>query len=98
MAPASRPPDSSVAPAAVTTASPQHALLDSLAEIATTHVNEQLMALATRLAGALLDGSAMPPDAGDIQQRIRAGNLLQSNSYAFFHLASTGFARAVSAE
>ncbi len=66
---------------------PQLALLDSLAELTANFANEHMMELASRLAASLQDTSQ--GDNVTQLQRVRAGNLLQKNAYAFFHLAST---------
>ncbi|MDC8759966.1 DUF1631 family protein [Janthinobacterium fluminis] len=76
---------------------PRHALLESLIGIASQHVNEQLLALAGRLAAALLDAGGAG-DARAVHRRFKAGNLLKSNSYAFLHLASAKLERAVRLE
>ena len=79
-------------------AASQHALLESLVDIVTKHANEQLIALATRLVSALLDVSDASIDARAVFQRVKSGNLLKENSYAFFHLASTGLEKALQKE
>jgi hypothetical protein len=65
-----------------------HAQLDSLVEIATGHVNEQLTALVHRLVAALLDVSDPLLDAHTVYHRVKSGNLLKHNSYAYLHLAT----------
>jgi hypothetical protein len=67
----------------------QHALLDSLVGVVTKHANEHLVAMTGRIVAALLDVSSATLDAKSVFQRIKSGNLLKSNSYAFFHLAAT---------
>ncbi len=78
--------------------SPQHAAVEGLVGIATKHVNDQLSVLTLRLVSALLDDVDMAADTRTIQQRIRAGNLLKANSYAFFHLASSCVEKALRKE
>ncbi len=80
------------------TVSPRHALLETLIAIVTQHVNEQLMPMAQRFAAALIDQTEMSDEGRTIYQRIKAGNLLKTNGYAFFHLASTEVERAVRLE
>ncbi len=68
----------------------QHAQLESLVAIATKHFNEQIMSVATRLVGAMLDVSeVIDPRQGYL--RVKSGNLLKENQYAFVHLATTEF-------
>ena len=78
--------------------SPQQAAVEGLVGIATQHVNDQLSALTLRLVSALLDDVDMAADTRSIQQRVRAGNLLKTNSYAFFHLASSCLDKALRKE
>ncbi len=78
-------------------ASPR-AELDSLVEIATRHVNEQLMPMINRLVAALLDVSDPAIDAHNVYHRVKSGNLLKNNGYAFFHLACTELERSLRKE
>ena len=64
-----------------------HAQLDSLVQIATGHINEQLMPMVTRLVAAMLDVSDPSLDAHSVYHRVKSANLLKNNSYAWFHLA-----------
>ncbi len=66
---------------------PQLAVLDSLAEATTNFANEHLMSLVKRLA-SVLQGTAAGNGVNQLQC-VKAGNLLQKNAYAFFHLATT---------
>jgi hypothetical protein len=72
--------------------------LDSLVEIATRHVNEQLMPMINRLVSALLDVADPALDAPNVYHRVKSGNLLKNNSYAFFHLACTELERGLRKE
>lgn len=77
-------------------ASSRHAVLEELIGIALRHAGEQYLDLASRLAGALIDG-----DDGDtrlIQRRIRAGNQLRNRNFAFLHLATTTLEQALRRE
>jgi hypothetical protein len=65
----------------------QHALLESLVAIATKHFNDQILGVTQRLVGALLDAGEL--DAKAVYQRVKSGNLLKENSYAYVHLATT---------
>jgi hypothetical protein len=73
----------------------QHELLDSLIAIVTKHCNEQMLSLSTRLVASLLDVDDPRLDAKTVFQRVKSGNLLKENSYAFVHLASTGLEKAL---
>ncbi|SHG69620.1 DUF1631 family protein [Massilia sp. CF038] len=73
----------------------QHELLDSLIAIVTKHVNEQLKGVTTRLVASLLDIEDPRLDARQVFQRVKSGNLLKENSYAFIHLASGGLDKAL---
>ena len=81
-----------------TTVPSPHAQLDSLLEIATGHANEQLMATVNRLVAALLDVSDQTLDAATVYHRVKSGNLLKNNGYAYFHLACTGLESALRKE
>jgi hypothetical protein len=72
--------------------------LDSLVEIAIRHVNEQLMPMINRLVAAMLDVSDPALDAPSVYHRVKSGNLLKNNGYAFFHLACTELERALRKE
>jgi hypothetical protein len=75
-----------------------HALLDSLVGIAARHAGEQMMGMAGRMAAALLDVTDPALDARAVYLRVKSGNLLKNNSYAFFHLASTTLEQALRAQ
>jgi hypothetical protein len=66
----------------------QHALLDSLVGIVVKHANGQLLDVAGRMVNAMLDLNAPGLDAREVYQRVKSGNLLKENSYAFVHLAA----------
>ena len=66
----------------------QHALLASLVGIVTKHANEQLTGLCNRLVSSLLDVDSPHLNAREVFQRVKSGNLLKENSYAFIHLAA----------
>ncbi|UOD29760.1 DUF1631 family protein [Massilia violaceinigra] len=76
----------------------RHELLETLLGSVTKHVNDQLMAVATRLVAALLDVTDPALDARTVFLRVKAGNLLKNNTYAFFHVAASGIVRAMRAE
>lgn len=64
---------------------PRHALLENLIEIVHRHLSEQFLDFTTRVAAALVDGD-IDGDVREIQARIRAGNLLRSDHYAYLSL------------
>jgi hypothetical protein len=70
--------------------SPQHALFDSLAEATANYANEHMMAMVGRFATSLQDTTQ--GDSITLLSRVRAGNLLQKNAYAYFHIAATELA------
>jgi len=74
-------PTSSAPKKAVT---PRHALLENLISLVNKHVSEQFNELATQWAASLLDGN--DADAKSVQARLRAGNYLRSDHYAFLGL------------
>lgn len=72
-------PTSSAPKKAVT---PRHALLENLISLVNKHVSEQFNELSTKWAASLVDAT----DADDVkvlQARLRAGNLLRTDHYAF---------------
>jgi hypothetical protein len=79
-------------------AAPAHAQLDSLVQLATAHLNEQLMPMVARLAAAMLDVSDPSLDAHSVYHRVRSANLLKHNSYAWFHLACAELERGLRKE
>lgn len=75
-------------PAARKAAADQGATLDELVGIACRHAGGLLMDMANRMVVALLDMTTAGADAALAGRRIRSGNLLKENAYAWFHLAS----------
>jgi hypothetical protein len=80
-----------------TVPSPQ-AQLDDLVKLACAHLNEQIMPMVTRLVAVLLDVSDPALDAHSVYHRVKSGNLLKNNGYAFFHLACTELERSMRRE
>ena len=64
------------------------AQLNSLVELAIQHLNEGLTTAAARLSAAFLEVDDPSLDAATVYHRVRAGNLLKTQSYAWIHLAS----------
>jgi hypothetical protein len=77
-------------------ASPR-ALVEQLVVLAVRHVGEHLVTVAQNLSGALLDLTA-PDEAKNVYQRVKSGNLLKQNSYAFVHIAASGIEAALRRE
>ena len=77
-------------------ASPQ-ALVEQLVVLAARSAGEQLIAVVQNLSGALLDLTA-PDEARNVYQRVKSGNLLKQNSYAFVHIAASGIEAALRKE
>lgn len=80
-----------------TVPSPQ-AQLDDLVKLACAHLNEQIMPMVTRLVAVLLDVSDPALDAHSVYHRVKSGNLLKNNGYAYFHLACTELERSMRKE
>ena len=70
-------------------------VLAELVRDACSDVNEQLGAMVNRLVAALGDMTTAGLDAQTAFRRVKAGNLLKSNSYAFVHLAGEAVERAL---
>jgi hypothetical protein len=79
-------------------AAAQQATLDALVAIAAEQLKEQLTPMIGRFGAALADVSQPGLDTREVYRRVRAGKLLKDNSYAFFHLASSGIELAVRRE
>ena len=85
-------------PAARKAAADRQATLDELVGIASRHAHGQLMDMAQRMVAALLDMTGAGPDPRLAARRIKSGNLLKENAYAYFHLACTGIELALRKE
>ncbi|HEY0488974.1 MAG TPA: DUF1631 family protein [Telluria sp.] len=72
--------------------------MDKLVGVVTSHVNDSLMAVVNRIVADLLDATTPLAGGGAMFQRVKSGNLLKENSYAFFHLACTALSDAVRKE
>jgi hypothetical protein len=86
------PPKPSLPKNAVT---PRHALLENLISIAIKQVSEQFHEFSINLAGALVDSENMTGDVKEVQARIRAGNLLRTNHFAYMNLVSKELERSI---
>jgi hypothetical protein len=78
---------SAPAPTARNPAASVQATLGELVAIARKYLDEQMMALASRIVAELLDVPA-GSDPQLVSRRLKSGNLLKNNAYAFLHLAS----------
>jgi hypothetical protein len=85
-------------PAARQAASQQQATLDSLVGIAAGQLKEQLTPMIGRFSAALADVGQPGLDTREVYRRVRSAKLLKENSYAFFHLASSGIELALRRE
>jgi len=72
--------------------------LTELVRMASKYINEQLIAMISRMVATTLDLSAPGIDPQSTYRRIQSGNLLKNNSYAFFHLVSNGLELALRKE
>ena len=64
---------------------PRHALLENLISLVNKHISEQFNELSTSWAASLVDASEAD-DVKTLQARLRAGNRLRSDHYAFLGL------------
>jgi len=85
-------------PAVRKAAAAQRATLDELVGIAAKLTLDALMDTVERMSAMLLDMTSAGPDPQDAARRVRSGNLLKDNAYAFVHLASTGLELALRKE
>ncbi|SFC45783.1 DUF1631 family protein [Massilia yuzhufengensis] len=85
-------------PATRKAASAQQATLEELVGIGARHASEGLMDTVKRMVAVLLDLTAAGPDPQQAVRRIRSGNLLNDNAYAFVHIAATGIELALRKE
>lgn len=72
-------PTSSAPKKAVT---PRHALLENLISLVNKHISEQFNELSIKWAGSLVDADEAV-DVKTLQARLRAGNRLRTDHYAF---------------
>jgi len=75
-------PTSSAPKKAVT---PRHALLENLISLVNKHISDQFNELCTKWAGSLVDADEAV-DVKTLQARLRAGNRLRTDHYAFLGL------------
>jgi hypothetical protein len=85
-------------PAARQAASTQQAALDALVASAAAQLQAQLTPMIARFSAALADVGQPGLDTREVYRRVRSSKLLKDNSYAFFHLASTGIELALRQE
>ena len=82
-------------PAARKAAAAQQATLADLAARAGSLAHDGLPEMVRRMVSALLDLTSTELDAREVMRRVRSGNLLKDNSYAFCHLADSAIDRAL---
>ena len=69
-------------------AAAQQAALAELVDIARRHAESGLGDMARRMVSALLDLTTAGPEPAVVMRRVKSGNLLKDNPYAFTHLAA----------
>ena len=69
-------------------AAAQQAALAELVDIARRHAESGLADMARRMVSALLDLTTAGPEPAAVMRRVKSGNLLKDNPYAFIHLAT----------
>lgn len=79
-------------------AAAQQATLAELVVIACRQAGTDLGDVVRRLVSVLLDLTAAGPDPRAVMRRVKSGNLLKSNDYAFVHLATSALETALNAE
>ena len=79
-------------------AAAQQATLAALVDIASRQAGAALADVARRIVSVLLDLTAAGPDPRAVMRRVRSGNLLKDNDYAFVHLATSAIEAALQAE
>lgn len=84
--------------AARKTAAAQQATLAGLVEIAVRQCGAGLEDMVQRMVSSLLDLTVASPDPRVVMRRVKSGNLLKENGYAFIHLASEAIAKALKHE
>ncbi|MDY0973601.1 DUF1631 family protein [Massilia sp. CFBP9012] len=67
----------------------QQAVLAELVDIARSHAESGLADMVRRVVSALLDLTAAGLDPATVMRRVKSGNLLKDNGYAFTHLATS---------
>ncbi len=79
-------------------AAAQQATLAELVDIASRQAGTELADVSRRIVSVLLDLTAAGPDPRAVMRRVRSGNLLKDNDYAFVHLATTAIEAALQTE
>ncbi len=79
-------------------AAAQQATLAGLVAIACRQAGTDLGDVVRRIVSVLLDLTAAGPDPRAVMRRVKSGNLLKSNDYAFVHLATSALEKALEAE
>jgi len=79
-------------------AAAQQATLAELVAIACRQAGTDLGDVVRRIVSVLLDLTAAGPDPRAVMRRVKSGNLLKNNDYAFVHLATSALEAALEAE
>lgn len=79
-------------------AAAQQATLAELVAIACRQAGTDLSDVVRRIVSVLLDLTAAGPDPRAVMRRVKSGNLLKNNDYAFVHLATSALETALEAE
>ena len=82
-------------PAARQAAAARKEALAALVARAAGLARDALPDLARRMVSSLLDLTGAEPDPRDVMRRVRSGNLLKANSYAFCHVAEAAIEHAL---
>jgi len=84
--------------AARNAAAAQQATLAELVAIACRQAGTDLGDVVRRIVSVLLDLTAAGPDPRAVMRRVKSGNLLKNNDYAFVHLATSALETALETE
>jgi hypothetical protein len=79
-------------------AAAQKATLAELVDIASRQAGTELVDVARRIVSVLLDLTSAGPDPRAVMRRVKSGNLLKDNDYAFVHLATSAIESALQAD
>lgn len=79
-------------------AAAQQATLAGLVDIAVRQCGAGLEDMVQRMVSSLLDLTVASPDPRVVMRRVKSGNLLKENGYAFIHLASEAITTALKHE
>ena len=98
MTPTDMATSSTPSSAARKTAVAQQAMLAELVDIAVREAGTGMEEMIRRMVSSLLDLTTTVTDPRAVMRRVKSGNLLKENSYAFTHIAKDAIATALKAE